>query len=213
MDKSLQRAIGANIRQQREILGLSQEEFAARLGYHRTYVGSIEQGRRNLSLQTVEKLARQLDVQPLELLTFLDAGTTPPPRATHHAHDEAWFEVLGLSEEEIAEVRRAQQIHGAGNYFYPTSPTYIEHFRVPHLSLGTYSLPAGSVDGQDAHSEDEVYICTTGQAVLWTQRGEVEMGPGAVAYVPAGEEHRFIEIEDDLAVLVVFGPAESDRHR
>jgi hypothetical protein len=34
------------------------------------------------------------------------------------------------------------------------------------------------------------------------------MRPGAVAFVPAGEEHRFIDITEDFTVLVVFGPAE-----
>ena len=35
--------------------------------------------------------------------------------------------------------------------------------------------------------------------------------PGTVVFVPAGEEHRFVDVEEDLTVLVVFGPAEESR--
>jgi quercetin dioxygenase-like cupin family protein len=35
--------------------------------------------------------------------------------------------------------------------------------------------------------------------------------PGSVIYVPAGEEHRFTDIAEDLAVVVFFGPAEYSR--
>lgn len=48
---------------------LSQEAFADLLGMHRTYMGAIERGERNLTLRTVERLARQLDIEPLALLT------------------------------------------------------------------------------------------------------------------------------------------------
>jgi quercetin dioxygenase-like cupin family protein len=37
------------------------------------------------------------------------------------------------------------------------------------------------------------------------------MRPGDVAFVPAGEEHRFVDIVEDFAVVVVFGPAEYSR--
>jgi quercetin dioxygenase-like cupin family protein len=38
-----------------------------------------------------------------------------------------------------------------------------------------------------------------------------QVGPGDVAFVPAGEAHRFVDILEDLSVLVVFGPAEYSR--
>ena len=43
--------------------------MAERLGFHRTYLGALERGERNVSLQSLETLAEQLDVPPLELLT------------------------------------------------------------------------------------------------------------------------------------------------
>jgi transcriptional regulator with XRE-family HTH domain len=65
----LQRTVGHNLRLHREALGLSQEAFAAEvLNVHRTRAGAIERGERNLTLQTVEKIADRLGLDPLELL-------------------------------------------------------------------------------------------------------------------------------------------------
>jgi transcriptional regulator with XRE-family HTH domain len=52
----------------RDARGLSQEEFADKLGYHRTYVGGLERGERNLTLKAIERIASRLRVDPLELL-------------------------------------------------------------------------------------------------------------------------------------------------
>lgn len=65
---TLQRAVGANVRRLREGRGLSQEAFALELDYHRTYIGGVERGERNLTLQTVERFAAALGVTPWELL-------------------------------------------------------------------------------------------------------------------------------------------------
>src|SRR2546425_730408 len=43
-------------------LGISQEELAGRAGLHRTYVSDIERGARNLSLQSIDKLAKALEI-------------------------------------------------------------------------------------------------------------------------------------------------------
>jgi transcriptional regulator with XRE-family HTH domain len=64
----LQRDLGKNIASYRKARGLSQEAFADELGYHRTYVGGLERGERNLSLKAVERLAESLGVEPLDLL-------------------------------------------------------------------------------------------------------------------------------------------------
>ena len=63
----LQRAVGANLRRHREARGLSQEAFAEVLGFHRTYVGGLERGERNLSLRSVERLAASLSLEPISL--------------------------------------------------------------------------------------------------------------------------------------------------
>ena len=48
--------------------GLSQEAFADELGVHRTYMGGIERGERNLTLKSLERIASQIDLDPLALL-------------------------------------------------------------------------------------------------------------------------------------------------
>jgi transcriptional regulator with XRE-family HTH domain len=68
-DGRLQRTVGENLRRLRTERGLSQEAFADQLGFHRTYVGGVERGERNLTLRSVERLAAVLDVEPLTLLT------------------------------------------------------------------------------------------------------------------------------------------------
>jgi len=84
---------------------------------------------------------------------------------------------------------------------------WVEHLRVPDLSVGTYCIAAGGVDDQSPHTEDEVYVVMAGRARIATPDGAADVGPGSVIFVPAGEEHRFAEVTEDLALLVVFGPA------
>lgn len=72
MEGDLQRAVGRNLRAYRQARGLSQEAFADVLEVHRTYMGGIERGERNLTLKSVERIAERLGVEPLSLL--LDGG-------------------------------------------------------------------------------------------------------------------------------------------
>lgn len=85
---------------------------------------------------------------------------------------------------------------------------YDELLRVPALSVGRYQLPAGATDTQQPHTEDEVYVIRSGRGTLRTPTGDAPAVPGAVLFVPAGEEHRFVEIVEPLDVLVLFAPAE-----
>ena len=57
-----------NLRTARLGKGLSQEDLADLSGLHRTYVGSIERGERNISIDNMERLAAALDVNLTELL-------------------------------------------------------------------------------------------------------------------------------------------------
>jgi len=68
MEGDLQRTIGRNLRAYRQARGLSQEAFAEILGVHRTYMGGIERGERNLTLRSVERIAERIEEDPLSLL-------------------------------------------------------------------------------------------------------------------------------------------------
>jgi len=71
------KAFGASVRNRRHQLGLSQEALAERAELHRTYVCDVERGVRNLSLQSIEKLAAALDTSVASL--FPDAVSLPFP--------------------------------------------------------------------------------------------------------------------------------------
>lgn len=64
----LQAVIAANVGRLRREKGISQEELAHICGYHRTYVGMIERGERNITIATLEALAGALGVEPHRLL-------------------------------------------------------------------------------------------------------------------------------------------------
>jgi transcriptional regulator with XRE-family HTH domain len=68
MEGDLQRIFGRNLRAYRQDKGLSQEAFADQLEVHRTYMGGIERGERNLTLRSVERIASRIDTEPLALL-------------------------------------------------------------------------------------------------------------------------------------------------
>jgi transcriptional regulator with XRE-family HTH domain len=61
------RQFGKRIRELREAIGASQESLAARAGIHRTYMGAVERGERNVSLRNIVRLAVALGVHPRDL--------------------------------------------------------------------------------------------------------------------------------------------------
>jgi mannose-6-phosphate isomerase-like protein (cupin superfamily) len=83
---------------------------------------------------------------------------------------------------------------------------YRERLRVAALSAGTYSIPAGGVDDQRPHRQDEIYVVQSGAGSFTAGDRTVPVEPGSTIYVPAGEPHRFHDVTADLAVLVVFAP-------
>ncbi len=68
MEGELQQTVGRNLRAYRKERSLSQEAFADVLGVHRTYLGAIERGERNLTLKSVERIAAKLDIKARWLL-------------------------------------------------------------------------------------------------------------------------------------------------
>lgn len=68
-----QEKLGALVRARREKLGISQEELAFRAGLHRTYVGSVERGERNVSLMNLLRLASALGCSASQLIEGIAA--------------------------------------------------------------------------------------------------------------------------------------------
>jgi transcriptional regulator with XRE-family HTH domain len=68
MEGDLQRTVGHNLRTHREAQGLSQEAFADLVGVHRTYMGGLERGERNLTLRSLERIAGRIGIEPAALM-------------------------------------------------------------------------------------------------------------------------------------------------
>lgn len=68
MTKDLNLRLARNLRRLRETRGLSQEAAAEKCRLHRTYIGAIERGERNVTLSTLQEVARAFRVDPLVLL-------------------------------------------------------------------------------------------------------------------------------------------------
>jgi len=86
---------------------------------------------------------------------------------------------------------------------------YLEFLRVPTMSAGIYSLPAGGIDMQKPHHEDELYYVISGRAMMTVGEEDQAVQAGSIIFVPAEAPHRFHSIEEDLTVLVLFAPAET----
>src|SRR5262245_50201816 len=83
-----------------------------------------------------------------------------------------------------------------------------EFLRVPAMSIGIYRLAPGDVDKQQPHSEDEVYYVISGKATFLCRSEARPVEAGAVLFVERSVEHRFVDITEELTLLVFFAPAE-----
>ena len=86
------------------------------------------------------------------------------------------------------------------------SRSYAEFLRRPGVSLGIYHLPVGGTDPQHPHAADEVYVVLAGRATLEVEGHRLDVRPGKVVSVDVGADHRFVDVTEDLQVLVVFAP-------
>jgi mannose-6-phosphate isomerase-like protein (cupin superfamily) len=88
---------------------------------------------------------------------------------------------------------------------------YLEFLTVPDLSMGIYVLPAGGVDPQIPHTEDEVYYVVNGKGQIKVADENRAVQTGSIVYVEKNMEHSFHNIEEELTVIVFFAPAEYSR--
>ncbi|MFH1096481.1 MAG: helix-turn-helix transcriptional regulator [Candidatus Desantisbacteria bacterium] len=87
--KGLRIKIGNRIRELRKAQGLTQENLGEKAELHNTYIGGIERGERNLSLDSIEKIATGLNIEIKELFTF--SPTTIPSQ-----HETIISEIIEL---------------------------------------------------------------------------------------------------------------------
>lgn len=82
--KEIQILLGTRIRELRRKRGFSQESFADHCGLHRTYMGGIERGEHNLTIQTALTIARGLGISLSKLMSGIEAelDTPVPPEDT-----------------------------------------------------------------------------------------------------------------------------------
>lgn len=69
---SARQRFAQNLRRAREERNLSQEALADAAGLHRTYVGSVERGERNISIDNIERLANAVGLSPAEMLEVIE---------------------------------------------------------------------------------------------------------------------------------------------
>lgn len=74
MIKDLKLVLAENVKHYRKEKGLSQEDLAFETGLHRTYISSIERGKRNVSIENVAKIADALHKLPYQLLYYQVEG-------------------------------------------------------------------------------------------------------------------------------------------
>ena len=102
----------------------------------------------------------------------------------------------------------------AGSYRPPSGDEpndWIVHLTTGDLSLGTYSIPAGGVDDQQPHTEDEIYYVVAGRGRITVGDEVRDVRPGSIVFVGTAVPHHFHDITEELTLLVAFGPAEGSR--
>jgi len=87
---------------------------------------------------------------------------------------------------------------------------YLRFLDETSMSMGLYELEAGGVDGQNPHDVDEVYFIVEGKAMLSAGKKEYDVNQGDIVFVKAKVPHKFINIEKNMRVLVIFSKTETD---
>src|SRR5436853_7914672 len=74
----------------------------------------------------------------------------------------------------------------------------------PGGSMGIYHLPVGGKDPQHSHAADEVSVGLSGRGTLEVEGERIDVARGCVVSMDVGADHRFVDVTEDLSVLVVF---------
>jgi mannose-6-phosphate isomerase-like protein (cupin superfamily) len=128
----------------------------------------------------------------LALLAAAVAASTPEAAVAQNQDVPDWLHF------DIDDVRAQRAEHGR---------PWQEFIRVPDLFTGLYEIPAGGEDRQSPHDADEVYYVIAGRATAVVEGDRIDVGPGSVLFVAKEKEHRFVDITEDLSILVFFATA------
>jgi CheY-like chemotaxis protein/DNA-binding Xre family transcriptional regulator len=102
----VKKSFGASVKGWRQQLGYSQEELAERAELHRTYISDVERGARNVSLESINKLARALDVSVSTLFSVEPQQKGKNAGNGNHGQDRKLVDIL-LVEDEMDDVELA----------------------------------------------------------------------------------------------------------
>ncbi len=83
---------------------------------------------------------------------------------------------------------------------------YVDFLASEMLSVGLSVWPAGSIDRQKPHEQDEVYYVISGRGSIRVADEDRAVRAGSLVFVAAHVEHRFHDIEQDLRILVFWAP-------
>ena len=83
----LRHAVGQNLRAIRKAQGLTQERFGFRYGYQRSWIGRVENGKRNLTMNSIQELADRMKVDVFVLVRRPGEAAPPPPPAEETGED------------------------------------------------------------------------------------------------------------------------------
>src|SRR5438093_1242192 len=154
-------SFASSVRACRSRLGISQEELAGRAGLHRTYVSDIERGARNLSLESIEKLARALETSvsalflaPGNSLGSLEGGELSGLRDelvdilfVEDNPDDVELTMRAFKRAKIS--NRVQVVHGGADALYLLfcAGANAHRRKTRHLTLIRCNLKLPSIDG------------------------------------------------------------------
>ncbi|MFD1884937.1 helix-turn-helix domain-containing protein [Paenibacillus wenxiniae] len=96
----LRHLVGTRIRAIRKVKGLTQQKLSELSGLDDAYIGSVERGERNFSIDTLEKIVKALEIQPTELFDFY-SGVEELELAQREAQDNFGIMLTTLSLDQI----------------------------------------------------------------------------------------------------------------
>lgn len=91
-----------------------------------------------------------------------------------------------------------------------TDLPYLEFLRLESMSGYIYELAAGTVDEQEPHDQDEIYYVVKGKSDFTVNDETVAIKPGDILYVKKFATHLFSNITEDLSLLVIFAPPDTE---